>query len=330
MNDSKDRKFLLTVAIPTYNRPREIDRLLRGLVPQITPEIEVYIQDDGTNDETQAVVFRHFEGKEGGLTYVRGKKLGVDNAILLTVEHAHGGYVWTFGDDDEMAAEALEKVTSILKKHPNITFIWANFRAAYMDKPVIDLGGDKFFKDRNEVLTDVNNRIGLLSTLIFKKSEAMSAMPLARKNVGSWWSLIMLVLEVLSKDGKFYFLQGPYVTAHPTPPAELKAYGFHDLGFQGFAVNFYKIFGPFRKKFDRRAIRRVLKLNFGSAWRGVIMGELRGSETTRGKVGQMIKLYWSYPECWIAAPLFLMPRPVLAILYKLYKKVIRHGYREGN
>lgn len=328
MSDSENKRFLLTVAIPTYNRPKELDRLLSALVPQITPEVEVCIQDDGTNDETQTLVFKHFKGKEDNLIYVRGKKLGVDNAILLTIEHARGEYVWTFGDDDLMAPGAIEKVTSIVKKYPDITFVWVNFQAAHINKPVVDLGGDRFFRDRNEFLTSVNNRIGLLSTLILKKSEAMSAMPLAKENISSWWSLIILALEVLSKKGRFYFLQGPYITAYPTPEAELKAFGFHDLGFQGFGVNFYNAFELFRGKFDRKAVRRVLKLNFGSVWRGVIMGELRGAETTRGKVLKMIKLYWSYPECWIAAPLFLMPKPVLSFLYRAYKKVVKKGYRE--
>ncbi len=39
----------------------------------------------------------------------------------------------------------------------------------------------------------------------------MPAMPLAKKKAGSYWLIIVLVLEVLSKDGKFYFLKGPYV-----------------------------------------------------------------------------------------------------------------------
>jgi len=38
----------------------------------------------------------------------------------------------------------------------------------------------------------------------------------------------------------------------------------------------------------------------------------------------MFKLYWSYPECWIALPIMLMPLWVNRGLYRVYKIFFSH------
>ena len=60
--DSKVRMgaepFLLTIAIPTYNRSRYLARLLESLLPQLKGEsrVELIISDNASPDETQATV----------------------------------------------------------------------------------------------------------------------------------------------------------------------------------------------------------------------------------------------------------------------------------
>ena len=100
---------------------------------------------------------------------------------------------------------------------------------------------------------------------------------------------------------------------------EIRALGFHDNGFRVFGVNFFKILKEHERKLGRQAVRSVLKANLKSTWKGVVVSFLNGTETARDKTPQLLRLYWSYPEAWIAAFFFLLPKPALSFLYKTYK-----------
>ena len=50
-----NNQILLSVCVPTYNRPTQFRRMLIGLMPQLTDEIELVIRDDSPNNETKKV-----------------------------------------------------------------------------------------------------------------------------------------------------------------------------------------------------------------------------------------------------------------------------------
>jgi len=71
-------------------------------------------------------------------------------------------------------------------------------------------------------------------------------------------------------------------------------------------------------------VRKVIKKSFASLWRGMLVGWIGGWDTPKGKRWRMFKLYWSYPECWIALPIMLMPLWVNRGLYRVYKIFFSH------
>lgn len=320
----EQKKAILSFCIPTYNRPKQISRLIKGLIPQLTSEIEVVIRDDSSNSETEKAVNKIFNeaDKLENLSYYKGEKLGIDLGTLFVVEAAKGEYVWTFGDDDEITEGGLTSVLGVLKKYPEITFAWADYSSG--GKPSgVKLEKDKFFADRNEVLRELENRMTLLSTFIFKKSEVTDAMPLAKKRAGSYWSIITLVLKALSMNGEFYYFKGPYVLNNLESHGEADFYG----GVQVFGVNLFEIFKDFEGKFDKRAVRVFFKQHFGQVWRGILVNKAKYpvSVVKSGILLKLFKLYWYYPEFWLALPFLLMPRFMLFFFYKIYKIFFSHG-----
>lgn len=320
---------LLSVCIPTYNRPKDFERMFRGLIPQLTHEVEIVVRDDSPDYKTKEIFDRLLLGKEINHQYFKGEKIGVDAANLFLIEKASGKYIWWFSDDDELRPGAIARVLDLVKQYPEISFIWANFDYARDGTPAVNRD-DGFFRDRNEVLETLGTNIGLLSTLIFMRASALPALDLARKHiVGFSFAGLVPIFHILSGTGKFYFLRGPYVLCNPISLDNIKQIttksgAIQNEAFNVYGVDFYSIVKEFEGKFSRRAIRNILSVNFAALWRGMLVGWVGGWDTPRGKLWKMFRLYWSFPEFWIALPAFLMPLWFNRGLYKIYKIFFSH------
>ena len=326
-----NNQILLSVCVPTYNRPVQFKRMLMGLMPQLTDETELVIRDDSPNDETRKVFDELVEKFKplAKLNYIQGEKIGLDAANLFLLENAIGKYIWWFSDDDEFMPGAIAKTLELIKKYPEITFIWVNF----CDFKIIAIDrGDGFFKDRNDVLESLTiGAIGLLSTYFLRREDALMALPVVKKFVkGFSFASTSVVFYVLTGSGKFYFLRGPYILCHvSTTVDEIKksivpGKKIDNKYFNIFGVDFYNIVMEFSDKFTIHAVRKILTNSFSCVWRGILVGWIGGWDTPQGKRWKMFKLYWSFPEFWIAMPLFLLPLWVNKILYKIYKIFFSH------
>ncbi len=312
--------MLLSICIPTLNRPHQIGRLLSGLLPQLSEGIEVVVRDDSEGDETERMVSSQVIPEGVVMTYYRKKREGVDAATLDVVKMGKGAYIWTLGDDDEVVNGAVERILEVLRQNPTLTFMWTNYSNTNGAVGLQLNGNDVYCTDGNQVVRLLGNRIGLLSCFLFRKEDASSGFPIAERYVGSYWSILGLIFEVLSKQGLCAILSKPSILNNPTPFDQGGSNGFEVFG-----VNYFRIIKEFRSKFHRGTIRSILKRNFRYVWRGVIVRWIRGYESPKRKRVMMLRLYWSYPECWIAILLMLLPRTLVTALYFIFKRVSRYG-----
>ncbi len=321
---SKD--ILLSICIPTYNQPFEAKRLLKEIYAQITDEVEVVIGDDSTNSETKEMIKKNFPTsqiryhKNEHKETIRNTSLNFDKNILGITERAQGKYAWWFGDD-EMELGAIDHILKAIKEYPEISLILVNHHVAGQ-KPALNLGKDKFLKDGNQALRETTNLLDFASSIVFKKEAISNVNYQVRESfIGSGFINLFLVMHILSGQGRFFYVNQSYVCMHPTPPGKASYNGF-----QVFAINYYKIVMNFRDKFDRKFLKEMLAKNFGHVWRGILVGWLRGYDTPKGKLRPMFKFYWNFPEFWLAAPLFMMPKIVTKFVYFIYKKVLKRTY----
>ncbi len=146
---------LISVCIPSYNRPDYLRDLLETIAEQSFHDYEVVVCDDDSplTKEIENVVADIQENNQGQVfRYIRNNKtLGYDGNFRGLLSHAKGKYCVYMGDDDLLCSEALSRIASVINKNPDIGVIirsWA--RAERESKVVVEdfryFAGDRLFE----------------------------------------------------------------------------------------------------------------------------------------------------------------------------------------
>ncbi len=312
-------EILLSVCVPTCNQSDAVRKLLEGLMPQYVTAIEVIVRDDSVNNETEEVVAEY--QKVAPIRYFRGKKEGLDVAIIFLTEEARGLFVWWIGDD-VIAPGAIRKIISLIEEYRDLSFVWVNSRNIRSnDVLTVNDCSNHFFSDRNKILDIDIGLLGFITATIFKRELAIPGMVQARKHVGSAFVCMYIVLYVIAQDERCYFLGTPCFSSNPKPSGEVRWYD----QFQVFGINLFHIVKEFEGSFNKRQIRRALSRNLAMVIKAIIVERALGLKTgfasPSPKLVPLARLYWSYWIFWVALPLLISPNFILKILYGLYRKM---------
>lgn len=103
-------KVLLTVFTPAYNRAHLLPRLYEGLCKQTTRNFEWLIIDDGSTDDTPAVVEAFLADKDLDIRYFRKENGGKHTAHNYALQKARGEWFFCIDSDDMPTDDALCKL----------------------------------------------------------------------------------------------------------------------------------------------------------------------------------------------------------------------------
>lgn len=110
-------KHHVSVILPTYNRAHLIGETLQSLVEQTRRPDEILVIDDGSSDDTPAVLDR-FEG----LRVLRTSNRGKASALNLALTLISGDLVWIVDDDDLLLPDACMALSAPLEADPGLDF----------------------------------------------------------------------------------------------------------------------------------------------------------------------------------------------------------------
>lgn len=120
---------MISVVLPTFNRGYVLARGLEGICTQSYPRREVVVVDDGSSDDTEAVVGRF---ATQNVRYIRHpRNLGVAAARNTGIRAAQGDLIALLDSDDVWEPEMMEQMASFLRAHPDID-------AAFCDVQIVD------------------------------------------------------------------------------------------------------------------------------------------------------------------------------------------------
>ncbi len=111
---------LLTIAIPTFNRPGQLCARLSELLPQIADrqEVKVIIVDNASSQPSKDVIAAYFGGDvPADIEIIRNTtNIGLAANICRCFEHSTSIWTWILGDDDAVAPDAIGIVLETLSR----------------------------------------------------------------------------------------------------------------------------------------------------------------------------------------------------------------------
>ena len=323
-----EQRFQLSICIPTYNRPTQLSRMLKTLVPQLNCNVELIFRDDSENSSTEDVVRQTLSRSKINWRYIRGKKNGVDKAALSLILAATGEYLWWLSDDDELYPNAVKTVLDTISSQ-RAAALWANFTFGEGKKRAV-AGISHLLKEPDQILDNVGTNVGLISTQIVRRDLAIHAINFANKHVhGFSFASTAVFLKVAAEPDGCFFVSGPIVHCNPTDLEEIRGitnteHGIKNDGFLVYGQYFRNLIIDLPGEYSQGAKTRLVKRNFQALWRGMLVGWVGGWDTPDKKRIKLVKLYWMFPGCWLAILIFALPRRLAQAMYKLYRVFFSH------
>src|SRR5438552_637083 len=120
--------MLVSVVIPCYNQAHFLGEAIESVASQTYPHFEVVVVDDGSTDNTAAVVTGY-----PGVRYFRQENQGLSAARNTGLRHSVGDRLVVLDADDRLMPCALEIGLTSLRDHPECAFVYGHSQFTTVD-----------------------------------------------------------------------------------------------------------------------------------------------------------------------------------------------------
>lgn len=192
-------KPLLTVAIPTYNRPKTLERALVQLSKEKNQAFRILISDDSSRDDIANVV-KKYQGSLNNLDYYRNNTdPGYSRNILRIYELTKTPYVWFLSDDEQVLPGAIEIILKALNKYRPVVALFNHISIDPYERKLVDgVQKDTLYTDTNQ-LSDYTPfmRTCFLSIIVVEKRLSLNLVKKIHdeNNIFTQLSLAVLLLS---------------------------------------------------------------------------------------------------------------------------------------
>lgn len=182
----------LSVCIPTYNRVNYLEKCIRSVLPQITDEIEVVIQDNASTDDTWTFLSSLSHPQ---IRCIRNdSNIGLVPNFIEVVKKSRGSYVYVLTDDDYLLTDGLNASIRFARRSQCLAFKTAFFQFNEVSKT----GGhsslfnkDVFGKEMTLVnAAKVYHESNIFTGFVFSKSLFNEHVLLEHKN--NWYPSLLI------------------------------------------------------------------------------------------------------------------------------------------
>lgn len=117
--------MLISIITPTYNREKFLSAAIDSVLKQTYKNFELIIVDDGSTDNTQALVASYVE-KDPRIKYLQQKNQGQSVARNYALSIASGDFICFLDSDNYWPEEKLEKSIGAFESHPEVDIVYGD------------------------------------------------------------------------------------------------------------------------------------------------------------------------------------------------------------
>lgn len=319
---------LLTVAIPTYNRPKNTELILKELLNQYDGSFDVLITDDSSNEEVKEVADKYLD-KMPNMRYVKNEtNLGFSRNVNKLYELSNTEYVWFLCDDDLVTKDALKEIQKGLNNHKPTVAVFNHLHTdPYGQAMNAGVEHDIIYENIEDLGNDYQPlmRTTFLSTLVVKKVGDISEI-MEKDYADNVYFQVTLSLLLLSREFRYAEFAFPVVDRKV-------GFKYGDF-FKFYMVDHLKAVHLIEHSFDNRYfikwsinnLQNALKLYYAQKL-GLFVYQ---KQPTTKTIKLVVKYYgiYSIPIFFFYSLYYITPAILIKWIY--YAKLVRiHGKEKG-
>lgn len=130
--DNKVTSPIVSVIIPTYDRPQFLREAISSVLAQSFQDFEIIVVNDGGPDDAKQIVLQINDSR---IRYLRIKHGGISCALNAGLARSRGKYIAYLDDDDVYLPNHLINLVRTLEKHQDISLAYSSsFRCLQKQK----------------------------------------------------------------------------------------------------------------------------------------------------------------------------------------------------
>lgn len=209
------QKPTLTIAIPTYNRSKNLEIILKQLKEQYDESFEILVGDDTSPDDTSEMLERYTKEMTNLKYFTNEENLGFSGNVCKLYETADTRYIWYLCDDDEVTEGAVKTIQYALNTYEPVVAVFNHLHVdPYGRKMNAGVTEDVIYEDLDKI-DDYQPimRTTFLSTLVLERRLSIDKIKTEnyKDNV---YVQVTMALHLLSDKFKFAEFAFPIVDRH--------------------------------------------------------------------------------------------------------------------
>ena len=206
--------MILTIAIPTYNRPDKVRNTLIKLIPQLTEAVFILVLDNCSEIDIKSYVEKDVpEAVSHRVKVIRHRvNIGADANFQRCVELCETPFIWMLGDDDLIEVNAVSLILQELNNYKDLDLIGINFNSnccRVERKDAVIISG---IDDLSEKLDYFGNWL-FISTTVYKTEEYLKYIRYQAWGAYSMASQLVAPMVAISNN-KTFVLSNKYIVSN--------------------------------------------------------------------------------------------------------------------
>lgn len=230
------KDYILTIAIPTYNRKKTLEKTLNSIFNQVVDDVEIIVSDNASTDGTE-IYMKKISKQYPYVKYFKNDiNLGSDQNFKNCMELSSGKFVLILSDDDYLLDNSINFILNVVKANENLSLIFLNSRGFYQSecKYILtnsSLNENVYISTSNKdvFLNLIGSRILFLSTTVYNR-KLYNFIDNPEKFIGtSFWHTYISFEFTSFSNFNMYICGKPCVAARLIKPEINLNYSVYDV-----------------------------------------------------------------------------------------------------